>query len=111
MSTSTLVRLVGAAKQPCGTAKRFDVNGGSICIAHVESGRFLAVDDACTHEDQSLSEGWLTGCEIECPRHNAIFSLETGEALSLPATEPLKTYPVQVSGDDLLIDSKSSDPQ
>jgi 3-phenylpropionate/trans-cinnamate dioxygenase ferredoxin subunit len=104
------VRLLGAANLSCGKVKRFDALGDSICVAHVEPGRFLAVSDTCTHEDQSLSEGWLTGCEIECPRHNSIFSLATGEALSLPATEPLKTYSVQVSGEDLLIERKSSDP-
>jgi 3-phenylpropionate/trans-cinnamate dioxygenase ferredoxin component len=103
-------RLVGAANVMCGKLQRFDVDGAPVCVAHVEPGRFLAVADGCTHEDQSLSEGWLSGCEIECPRHNAIFSLETGQALSLPATEALQTYSVQVDGNDLLIEHRSSDP-
>jgi nitrite reductase/ring-hydroxylating ferredoxin subunit len=97
-------RLEGAAKLPCGELQRFDIGGVPVCIAHVEAGRFLAVNDICSHEDQSLSEGWLTGCEIECPRHNAIFSLETGEALSMPADEPIATYAVSVDGDDLIVD-------
>ena len=99
-------RLPGAAKLPCGEMQRFELGGLPICVARVDDGRFFAVADTCTHEDQSVSEGWLSGCEIECPRHNAIFSLETGEALSLPAEFPLQTFAIEVDGDDLLIDSR-----
>lgn len=97
-------RLIGAANLPKGEMKRFDMEGKAVCVAHAAIGRFFAVADTCTHEDESLSSGWLTGCEVECPRHNAIFSLETGEALSLPAEIPLEVYPVQVDGDDLVVE-------
>jgi nitrite reductase/ring-hydroxylating ferredoxin subunit len=103
-------RLVSAANLACGKLQRFEIRGVPICVAHVQPGRFLAVADTCTHEDQSLSEGWLSGCELECPRHNAIFNLETGEALSLPATEPLATYPVRVDGEDLLVEVSAGRP-
>jgi nitrite reductase/ring-hydroxylating ferredoxin subunit len=33
---------------------------------------------------------------VICPRHGASFDLETGRALSLPAIEPVETYPVEV---------------
>jgi nitrite reductase/ring-hydroxylating ferredoxin subunit len=97
-------RLAGAAKLPRGELQRFEIDGFPICVAHVEPGRFLAVADTCSHEDQSLSEGWLDGCQIECPRHHAMFSMETGEALSYPAEEPIETFTVAVEGDDLLIE-------
>lgn len=99
-------RLTGAAKLPRGEMQRFEIGGDAICVVHADDGRFFAVSDTCTHEDQSMSEGWLSGCEIECPRHNSIFSLETGEALSLPADLPLETFGVEVDGDDLLIARK-----
>ncbi len=103
-------RLVGAARLPCGELQRHEVGGIAICVAHVTPGRFLAVSDNCTHEDQPLSEGWLEGCEIECPLHHSIFSLETGAALSMPATEPLDTFCVTVDGDDLLV-ARAAPPQ
>lgn len=61
---------------------------------------FYALDDTCTHADASLSEGEVFDDvrEIECPRHAASFSLETGEPQSLPATEPARTYAVEVVG-------------
>lgn len=41
------------------------------------SGLF-AVDDRCPHGAARLSRGYLDGATIECPLHNARFSLETG---------------------------------
>jgi 3-phenylpropionate/trans-cinnamate dioxygenase ferredoxin subunit len=55
-----------------------------------------AIGDRCSHAEASLSEGFLSDREVECPRHGSEFSLETGEALSLPATKPVPTYEVEV---------------
>jgi 3-phenylpropionate/trans-cinnamate dioxygenase ferredoxin subunit len=55
-----------------------------------------AIGDRCSHAEASLSEGFLSDREVECPRHGSEFSLETGEALSLPATKPVPTYRVEV---------------
>ena len=42
-------------------------------------GELFAIDDTCTHQDASLSEGWLEDCMIECPLHAASFDLRTGK--------------------------------
>ena len=49
------------------------------------------IGDRCSHGDYSLSEGDVCedDREIECPKHGSIFSLETGEPQSLPATKPV----------------------
>jgi 3-phenylpropionate/trans-cinnamate dioxygenase ferredoxin subunit len=98
-------RLPGLSNVAPGNATRLEIAGQAICLVRSIDGRFFAVSDACTHEsDASLSQGWVCGSEIECARHNSIFSLETGEALSMPASEPLRTFKVTLDGDDLLID-------
>jgi 3-phenylpropionate/trans-cinnamate dioxygenase ferredoxin component len=81
-----------------GQARRFDVAGHRIALVRVGD-EFHAVDDECSHEDYSLSEGevWEDECEIECPRHGSTFDLVTGEACSLPATRPITVYPVEVA--------------
>ncbi len=33
---------------------------------------------------------------VVCPRHGATFDLRTGRPLTLPAYEPVATYPVNV---------------
>ena len=32
---------------------------------------FHCIDDVCTHDGGTLSDGELDGCQIECPRHGA----------------------------------------
>jgi nitrite reductase/ring-hydroxylating ferredoxin subunit len=55
-------------------------------------GEWFATDELCSHDKSSLSEGYLDGDVVECAWHFAKFCLRTGEALSLPATSPVKTY-------------------
>jgi 3-phenylpropionate/trans-cinnamate dioxygenase ferredoxin subunit len=70
-------------------------------------GQFYATDDTCTHEKYSLSDGYLDGCQAECALHWAKFDVRTGEALSLPATEALRTYPVMVEDECVFVDLTS----
>jgi nitrite reductase/ring-hydroxylating ferredoxin subunit len=67
------------------------------------NGRFCATDDTCTHEDASLSTGSLRGELVKCPLHGSRFNVCTGEALEEPAEQNLKTYPVRVEGDNILV--------
>ena len=55
----------------------------------------LATDDACTHEDASLSCGVLVGEIVRCPLHGATFSLRNGAPLD---ERPRSRYGVTRSG-------------
>ncbi|WP_327357592.1 bifunctional 3-phenylpropionate/cinnamic acid dioxygenase ferredoxin subunit [Streptomyces sp. NBC_01304] len=59
-------------------------------------GELYAIDDTCTHQDASLSEGWLEDCQVECPLHAASFDLRTGQPTCLPARRPVRTHQVAV---------------
>jgi len=85
-----------------GTMKRLDLEGRRILLANVE-GRFCAADDTCTHEDASLSTGSLKGAWVKCPLHGSRFNVCTGEVREDPAELGLRTYPVRVDGDRILI--------
>ena len=41
--------------------------------------------------------------EIECPMHQGIFDIKTGKALSPPACEDLKAYPVKIENSKIFI--------
>jgi len=41
---------------------------------------------------------------IECPLHGSTFDLQTGAPKTLPAIQPVATYPVTVAGGDVLIE-------
>jgi len=85
-----------------GKMKRVDLDGRRILLANVD-GRYCAADDTCTHEDASLSTGFLKGDIVKCPLHGSRFNLRTGAVLDDPAEQNLRTYPVRVDGDDILI--------
>ena len=85
-----------------GTMKRIDIRGRRILLANVD-GRLCAVDDTCTHEEASLSTGVLNGELVKCPLHGSRFNVCTGKALEEPAEEDLRTYPVRLEGDRILI--------
>ena len=81
-----------------GQARRFDGPGYRIALVRIGD-EFHAVDDRCSHENYSLAEGevWVDECEIECPRHGSTFNLLTGSPCSLPATQPVAVYRVEVA--------------
>jgi 3-phenylpropionate/trans-cinnamate dioxygenase ferredoxin subunit len=61
-------------------------------------GTLYAIEDRCSHDDGPLCEGeWDEDmCRVICPRHGSAFDLATGRPMSLPAFQPVATYPVRV---------------
>ncbi|MFK0295669.1 bifunctional 3-phenylpropionate/cinnamic acid dioxygenase ferredoxin subunit [Streptomyces sp. NPDC090442] len=82
---------------PVGESVRIEIDAATPAIAvfHTEDGLY-AVDDLCSHQDASLSEGWIEGCYVECPLHAALFDLRTGAPTCLPARRPVRTHEVDV---------------
>ena len=64
---------------------------------------YFCIDDICTHDGGTLSDGEHEGCEIACPRHGAKFDMRTGKALCMPATQDTVAHEVKVDGDDILV--------
>jgi len=62
------------------------------------NGTIYAIEDRCSHDDGPLVEGELDqeACTVECPRHGSVFDLRTGVPKTLPAYEPVDTFPVVV---------------
>ena len=62
------------------------------------AGEVLAIEDRCSHDDGPLVEGELDqgSCTVECPRHGSRFDLRTGRPITLPAYQPVETFPVSV---------------
>jgi len=73
-----------------------------ICLVR-HNEKFLAVQDACTHNGESLSKGKVNFLgEIICPWHGYRFELNTGRACDSSSAE-LKTYPVKIDGTGFFI--------
>jgi ferredoxin-NADP reductase len=86
-----------------GQGKAVSVNGAAIALFNVD-GEYYAIDDSCPHAGGVLSEGELTGKELTCPLHGAVFDVTTGEVLGPPADEGVACYKVRVSGGDIEVE-------
>jgi 3-phenylpropionate/trans-cinnamate dioxygenase ferredoxin subunit len=86
-----------------GTTLRVQVGADPVLLCNVD-GRIYAIEDACTHDGGELDQGELEDCRIMCPRHGAYFDVTTGEALTLPAILPVRTFPVRMEGEDIFVD-------
>jgi 3-phenylpropionate/trans-cinnamate dioxygenase ferredoxin subunit len=80
-----------------GSVKIVTVGWTSIGVYNC-GGTLYALEDRCSHDDGPLCEGeWEEDtCRVICPRHGSAFDLATGRPLTLPAVEPVETYPVVV---------------
>lgn len=68
-------------------------------------GQFYAIEDQCTHDGESLGDGEVNVAAktVQCPRHGAIFDLETGKP-TFPAVKPVPRFAVRVEGNDIQVD-------
>jgi nitrite reductase/ring-hydroxylating ferredoxin subunit len=83
---------------PEGSTLQVEVHGVPVCLYNLR-GTLYATQDTCTHAEASLADGFIEDDCIECPLHQALFHIPTGEVRSEPATVGLRTYPVRVQGD------------
>ncbi len=75
-----------------------------VAVFRSDDGDLYAVDDTCTHQQASLSEGFVEGDTVECPLHAACFDLRTGQPTCLPATMPVRTHGVRVVDGQIWLD-------
>ena len=99
---SEYTKVASLSELSSGEMKMVTVDEEDILLANVD-GTIHAVSDLCSHADASLSDGYIEEGEVECPLHGSRFNLTTGEALNLPADEPLKVYEIKVEGDDIFV--------
>ena len=98
---------VGTKKDfPDQRTTHIQIGDTDICLARTGD-RFMAFDDKCTHAEARLSGCPVEGQLVTCPLHGAKFDVTTGEAQSLPATEPLTSHDVKVEGDVIFIRLKN----
>ena len=82
--------------------KSFVVDNIVVAVCKVDN-EFYAFADECSHQTLPLSDGFLTDKFVTCPFHGAEFDIKTGEALCLPAVEPIETFEVKVENDEIFV--------
>lgn len=83
--------------------KLVTVNGVEILLVN-SKGEIHACEPECPHQSSPLSGALLKEAGvITCQRHGYKFNLKTGACAEFPQYI-LKVYPVQVVGDDILVE-------
>lgn len=93
---------------PEGWVRRLYADKLEICVARLR-GRAYATSNYCTHLDCLLSAGKVVDDGIGCSCHGSVFDLETGEAVSPPATVPIRTYPVREENGEIFVYATGAD--
>ena len=104
------LRVEGGATPGMRQTRCLEHAAGEVLVCHTTEG-FYAVDNLCSHAAARLSEGRLKGHRIHCPLHGAAFDVRDGSPLTRPARDPIRTYPVRIDGDDLLIELVNLDEE
>jgi 3-phenylpropionate/trans-cinnamate dioxygenase ferredoxin component len=87
--------------------RRVLVGDRAVAVVRLDDNVY-AIGDVCSHAEVSLSEGevYADEKELECPQHGSVFSLETGEPATLPATQPVPVYDVKIEDGVVTITSR-----
>lgn len=104
---SEWIPVAAVADVPEGQALAVAVRGDAVCLYNL-GGTVYATQDTCTHEEASLAEGFVDGDCIECPLHQALFHIPTGEARTAPASVALRIYPVRISAGTIEVNATSA---
>jgi 3-phenylpropionate/trans-cinnamate dioxygenase ferredoxin component len=87
-----------AEQLPAGEMRLVEHDGRKIGVFNCD-GKLYAIEDRCSHDDGPLAEGEFDAetCTVECPRHGSLFDLTTGKPKTLPAYQPVETFPVTIA--------------
>ena len=98
-----MVALCNAEEVTDDTPVRAAVNGADYAVFSHE-GAYYVTQDLCTHGPGLMSDGFVEGCEVECPFHQGRFNFITGQPTSPPCTEALRTWNAVVHDGRICID-------
>jgi 3-phenylpropionate/trans-cinnamate dioxygenase ferredoxin subunit len=99
-----------------GMMKKVVIGDRAILLARVQ-GQFYATDALCPHLQADLTAGSLEGTVLTCPLHHSRFDVRNGSVIRWTdlsgirltyasrarPPHPLRTYPVRVDGDRILV--------
>lgn len=82
--------------------KVVSVSGREILLINIKETLF-AVENECPHQGSPLGGAVVKDGYLSCPRHGYRFKLTDGKCAEHPELV-LKTFPVQLNGDEILVD-------
>ncbi len=96
------VRVAATSDLADGEMRQVSAGGTDVLLARVD-GQFHACTAFCTHYGAPLATGVLDGTTVVCPWHHAEFDVASGALCQPPALDALRTFPVRVDGDSVMV--------
>ena len=96
------VRICAVDDLEIDTPVRAEIDGTPVALVRT-CDEVFAIYDECSHAAVPLSEGDVEGCTLECWLHGSRFDLRDGKPTGLPATVPVKVYPVEIRDGDVYL--------
>ncbi len=108
------VKIARTEDVPPGQTRFYVVEGRPLVLARWE-GHVYALSGLCPHKWKPLSGARIWGGLLTCPWHNFQYDLRTGEnhyprnvfppdPLLRTQVEPLRTYTVEIRGDEIWVE-------
>ena len=107
VATRPLVRATSLAELRASGRLVVHVDGHTLCL-FADGDEVYAVDNRCPHMGFPLHRGTLCDGILTCHWHHARFDLSTGGTFDQWADD-LRRFPVEVRGDDVLVDFSRPD--
>jgi nitrite reductase (NADH) small subunit len=102
MEAYAMIPAAKISEVPNFEKKIVHVSGQDVLLVHIK-GVIYAMENECPHQGSPLSAAVVKDGYIACPRHGYRFSLTDGSCSDHPEFA-LKIYPVELNGDDILVD-------
>ena len=99
----SVVRVCAQSEIAPDSVKAYEVGDRRLAVYNL-GGEYYVTDDECTHASASLADGILEDGVIECTLHFGAFDVKTGAVKAPPCSFALRTYKVQLQGDDVFVD-------
>lgn len=84
-----------------GTAIEKRIMARRVAVFNV-GGKLYGIESDCKHMKASLQKGKVQNEVVTCPWHHWQYDLKSGQCLTVDKFK-LKTYPVEIDGDDVFL--------
>jgi apoptosis-inducing factor 3 len=85
-----------------------DIDGTQIGLFRIQD-EIFALHNICPHQYAFLTDGYQERDTIECPLHQALFDIRTGKHLTPPAQCGVRSFPVCIENEAVLVDLTEKD--
>ena len=95
MSEQVFIAVTAAQDIEEKSFSTFEIDGTGIVICRFRN-EYFAIENRCSHALATFDEARMRGYRIMCPLHGGSFDIRDGSCTGLPATQPIRSFPLRI---------------